>query len=55
MGAGGKSEINGLKLALRDGSESHIPIRGGRGRFRDAYEFLRFLDRVLADLRGDQG
>jgi hypothetical protein len=30
-------------------------VRGGKGRTRDAFEFLRFIIRVLADLRAEEG
>lgn len=42
--------VETLYLRMRDGSKHGIPIRGGTGRFRDAWEFLRFLQRVVRDL-----
>jgi hypothetical protein len=46
-----KSEVKGLKILRRDGSEFWLPVRGSKdGRFYDAFEVLRFLDRVQDDL-----
>jgi hypothetical protein len=44
-----KTGVHGLHLHLRDGSTAYIPIQGGTERTSDAFEFLRFLNRVLAD------
>lgn len=44
-----KLEVRELQLLLRDGSAFTIPICGGTSRTSDAFEFLRFLNRVLAD------
>jgi hypothetical protein len=44
-----KAGVQGLRLFLHDGSTVCLPIRGGTQRTSDAFEFLRFLDRVLAD------
>jgi hypothetical protein len=33
------------------GEKVNVPIRGRRGRFRDVFEFQRFLARVLEDER----
>lgn len=38
-----------LRVHLASGTAVHIPVRGGNGRFRDVWEFLRFLQRVSAD------
>jgi hypothetical protein len=58
------SEINSVDLPLpenidrsnslitiikKDGSKTQVPIRGGRERFFDLYEFGRFLMRVAED------
>jgi hypothetical protein len=46
----GKSEIAGLSILRRDGNEFFLPVRGiTANRFYDAFEILRFLDRVRAD------
>jgi hypothetical protein len=46
-----KSKVTGLKIIRHDGSELPLPIRGIRAdRFYDAFEVLRFLDRVRADI-----
>jgi hypothetical protein len=41
--------VRHLDLALKDGSVVRLPIEGGDEKVADAFEFLRFLDRVLAD------
>jgi len=45
-------ESEGLLLKIRDGRQLQLPVRGQRGRFFDSMEMLRFLDRVIEDLRG---
>jgi len=46
-----KTEVSGFGLLLRDGTEIRLPVRGSRdGRFYDAFEVLRFVDRVRADM-----
>lgn len=40
-----------LWLILTDGAEFPLEIRGTQGAFRDVYEFVRFLDRVVGDVR----
>ncbi|GAA4337996.1 hypothetical protein GCM10023165_16420 [Variovorax defluvii] len=42
----------GVLLTMRDGKQFRLPVRGQRGRFFDSMEMLRFLDRVIQDLRG---
>lgn len=44
--------IDRLNLDLDDGRMIAIPIKGGEGRFRDIFEFLHFLDRVVNDIKG---
>lgn len=44
-------ESEGLLLKLRNGTLLPLPIKGRQGRFVDAMEMLRFLDRVMQDLR----
>lgn len=41
----------GLAIILKDGQEIYLPVRGRHGRFVDSMEILRFIDRVLAELR----
>lgn len=48
--SGGVSE--GLLLHTQDGKQFRLPVKGQRGRFFDSLEMLRFLDRVMQDLRG---
>jgi hypothetical protein len=40
----------GLSIRLKSGELFWLPVRGGKGRFRDIFEFLRFLDRVVDDM-----
>jgi len=44
-----KRDVQDLTLLLHDGSTVSIPIRGKARQTSDVFEFLRFLDRVLAD------
>ena len=44
-------ESEGLVLKMHDGKHLLLPVRGQHGRFFDSLEMLRFLDRVLKDLR----
>jgi hypothetical protein len=39
-------ESEGLLLHMKDGKQLLLPVKGQRGRFFDAMEMLRFLDRV---------
>lgn len=46
-----KKEVTGLGILLRDGTEIWLPVRGSTdGKFYDAFEILRFLDRVVDDM-----
>jgi hypothetical protein len=45
-------ESEGLLLRMHDGRQLLLPVKGQRGRFFDSMEMLRFLDRVIQDLRG---
>ncbi len=38
-----------LAVTMFDGSLAHIPVTGHRGRFRDIFEFSRFVMRVIED------
>jgi len=40
-----------IKLILESGEMAVLPILGGKGKFRDVFEFQRFLVRVLDDLQ----
>lgn len=42
-----KSSLNGLLLQTKAGKKIWLPIDGGNEKFRDAFEFMRFLDRVI--------
>jgi hypothetical protein len=39
-----------INLVLLNGRKVSFEIRGARGRFRDVFEFTRFLDRVVSDI-----
>jgi hypothetical protein len=41
-----KSARDGVRVRTREGSIIFLPIRGGEGRFRDAFEFMRFVMRA---------
>jgi len=46
-----KSKVTGFNLLLRDGIEIRLPVKGSKdGRFYDAFEVLRFVDRVKDDV-----
>ncbi len=45
-----KENVTGFDLLQRDGRRYRVPIAGSKGgRFFDAFEVIRFIDRVLAD------
>jgi hypothetical protein len=44
------AEVRELTLTLLGGESLALPILGGTARTADAFEFSRFLDRVLSDL-----
>lgn len=46
-----EKESESLMLETFDGRAEVLPVAGKHGRFRDALEMLRFLDRVIGDLR----
>lgn len=39
-----------LEIQLHDNNVASVPIKGGQNNLRDAFSFLRFLDRVVRDL-----
>lgn len=43
-----KTEAAGIELRLASGETLTLPVRGGNDRFRDAFEVLRFMNRVSA-------
>ncbi len=49
-----KETVDELLVHLTNQESVLLPIRGGKGRFRDAFEFMRFIDRVTSDL-GETG
>jgi hypothetical protein len=49
VGTPESKDVEGLTVRFVDGSSTEIPVRGKRGKFRDAFEFLRFLNRVAVD------
>jgi hypothetical protein len=46
-----QKESEGLLLTARDGRRLQLPVKGQRGGFFDSMPMLRFLDRVIQDLR----
>lgn len=42
-----KHSVNQLTLHLHSGQIISIPIRGGKGRLRDAWAFVSFFNRIL--------
>jgi hypothetical protein len=44
-----KQNADRVTVTLGKGRTVDLPITGGTERFRDAFSFLRFLDRVVAD------
>lgn len=49
-----KEEIDSVTIVDTRGNEVEIPVKGKKGKFRDALEFTRFLMRVTEDLRKDE-
>jgi len=46
-----KTEVTGLTIVCRSGSAFWLPVKGSKaGKFYDAFEILRFLDRVNSDV-----
>lgn len=45
-----KHTLDHLDVVLRSGESVALYVRGGEGRFRDAWEVFRFLERVLSHL-----
>jgi hypothetical protein len=46
-----KDHVQGFALALRDGRKLWLPVAGNRAeKYFDAFEVLRYIDRVIADL-----
>jgi hypothetical protein len=48
---GPKIDVDHVTLELADGTAVDLPVKGGPGHLRDAWEVLRFLRRVTEDLR----
>jgi len=46
-----KRRVSALMLTLQDGKRRRLPVAGGTDRFRDAFEWKRFLLRVIEDGR----
>lgn len=44
-----KKEDTSIFLILANGEKALVEIRNGSGRFKDVFEFSRFLDRVIED------
>lgn len=50
-GPGAKLDDQGILLTLQSGASIALQVAGRDGRFSDVFGFVRFLDRVLEDLR----
>lgn len=49
-----KTEIDKVLVRIKSvDDELFVPVRGGRGRFRDVFEFLRFLSRCQKDAQSN--
>jgi hypothetical protein len=48
-----KTKLDYFIVRLSDGQSKKIPITGGHDRFKDVYEFIRFVERVKDDVMGD--
>jgi hypothetical protein len=46
-----KTSVDTLKITMNSGEELFVPARGGDGRFRDAWELMRFMLRAVSDAR----
>jgi hypothetical protein len=47
-----KTNVKGLHILLIDGEKIWLPINGVvRNKLYDAFEFIRFIDRVVGDLK----
>lgn len=44
-----KRSVDNILLTLENGQHLRLPIIGGDDKYRDAFEFLRYLDRVVED------
>lgn len=42
-----KNKCDALEVSLKSGEIIMVPVRNGSGRFKDIFEFLRFIDRVI--------
>jgi hypothetical protein len=51
VGPPDKQNVDGLTVHLVTGAIVQIPVRGGADKFRDAFEFVRFLMRVVQDVQ----
>jgi hypothetical protein len=45
-----ESESAEIQIMVKSGTVYHLRISGRDGRFRDVFNFVRFLDRVLEDI-----
>lgn len=46
-----KQTIDSLTLILLNDVTFQLPIKGHKGKFKDIFNFTRFLDRVISDLK----
>jgi hypothetical protein len=50
-----KHRVDQLTVHMVDGRSMTLPVRGGDAKLRDAWAFVRFLNRVVADLQRSRG
>jgi hypothetical protein len=43
-----------LRVKLKIKTELLIPVKGNQGKFRDIFQFSRFLNRVIGDIKSEE-
>jgi hypothetical protein len=46
-----KTEADGLLISTVNADNQLIPVRNGKGKYRDVFEFSRFMTRAVADIK----
>ncbi len=49
LNASSKTQADGVQLNVSSAKPVSIPVRNGRGKYRDVFEFSRFVSRAVAD------
>lgn len=47
-----KEDMKKIVIVLNSGDKVFVPVYGENGRFKDIFEFSRFLNRVYEDIKG---